>query len=80
MAASVTNAVNGKVTHELNYVTVNRFYVEIGGTIAASFTECSGLGVQIKKDVYNEGGVNDQQRIFLGQPEFADVTLKRGVT
>lgn len=65
---------------ELNYVTTNRFYVEIGGTIAASFTECSGLSVQIKKDVYYEGGVNDQQRIFLGHAEFADVTLKRGVT
>jgi phage tail-like protein len=24
--------------------------------------------------------VNDQQRIFLGQPEFSDVTLKRGMT
>lgn len=65
---------------ELNYVTTNRFYVEIGGTIAASFTECSGLSVQIKKDVYYEGGVNDQQRIYLGHAEFADVTLKRGVT
>lgn len=74
------NDLNGKVTHELNYVTTNRFYVEMGGTIAASFTECSGLSVQIKKEVYFEGGVNNQQRIALGHAEFADVTLKRGLT
>lgn len=72
--------VNGNVTHELNYVTTNRFYVEIDSTIAASFTECSGLSVQIKKNVHYEGGVNHQQRIYLGHAEFADVTLKRGLT
>jgi len=71
---------NSNVTHELNYVTTNRFYVEIDKSIAASFSECSGLSVQIKKNVFYEGGVNDQQRIYLGQAEFADVTLKRGVT
>lgn len=63
----------------LNFVTSNRFYVEIGGNIAASFTECSGLSVQIKKNVYQEGGVNDRQIIYLGHTEFADVTLKRGI-
>jgi phage tail-like protein len=77
--ASATN-VNGNVAHNLNYVTTNRFYVEIGSNIVASFTECSGLSVQIKKEVYYEGGVNDQQRIYLGHAEFADVTLKRGLT
>ncbi|MBW4548399.1 MAG: phage tail protein [Symplocastrum torsivum CPER-KK1] len=67
-------------THELNYVTANRFYVEIGGSIAASFSECSGLDVQLDKETYFEGGVNDQQRIFLKQAKFSDVTLKRGIT
>ena len=33
-----------------NYVTSNRFYVEIESQISACFTECSGLGVQIKKE------------------------------
>jgi phage tail-like protein len=74
------NNQNGNVTHELNYVTTNRFYVEIDKSIAASFSECSGLGMQIKKNVFREGGVNDQQRIYLGQAEFSDVTLKRGIT
>lgn len=74
------NNQNGNITHELNYVTTNRFYVEIDKSIAASFSECSGLGMQIKKNVFHEGGVNDQQKIYLGQAEFADVTLKRGIT
>ncbi|XWK89414.1 MAG: phage tail protein [Phormidium sp.] len=71
---------NGQGTYELNYVTANRFYVEIGGQIAASFSECSGLGVKIKKETHFEGGVNDYQRVILGQAEFSDVTLKRGIT
>jgi phage tail-like protein len=71
---------NGVVTHELNYVTTNRFYVEIESQITASFTECDGLGVQVKKEVLFEGGVNEQQRILLGPSEFSDVTLKRGLS
>lgn len=71
---------NGVVAHELNYVTTNRFYVEMESQITASFSECSGLGVTVKRDVQREGGVNDQQRILLGQAEFSDITLKRGIT
>lgn len=71
---------NGVVTHELNYITTNRFYVEIESQISASFTECDGLGVQIKKETISEGGVNEQQRILLGQAEFSDVTLRRGMS
>lgn len=66
--------------NQLSFVTTNRFYVEIGAEIAASFTECGGLGIQIKKNVFHEGGVNDRQRIYLGQTDFTDVTLKRGLT
>jgi phage tail-like protein len=73
MAATTTD-------NSLNYVTSNRFYVEIESTITACFSECSGLGMTIKKETLMEGGVNDQQRIILGQTEFTDVTLKRGLT
>lgn len=69
-----------KKNHELNYVTANRFYVEMESTITACFSECSGLGVKLKREAHFEGGVNDQQRIILGQAEFTDVTLKRGIT
>ncbi len=65
---------------QLNYVTANRFYVEIESSITACFTECQGLGVTIKTEKFSEGGVNDQQRVLLGQAEFSDVTLKRGIT
>lgn len=71
---------NGVITQELNYVVANRFYVEIGSEIKACFTDCSDIGVQIDKEVYQEGGVNNQQRIFLKQAKFNDVTLKRGIT
>ena len=73
---------NGKSSGELNYVTANRFYVEMQSekTICASFSECSGLGVKIDIKKFREGGVNDQQRVILGEAEFSDVTLKRGIT
>lgn len=71
---------NNSTNYELNYVTANRFYVEMESNVTASFSECSGLGVQIKKETYFEGGVNDQQRVILGQTEFSDLTLKRGIT
>ncbi len=64
----------------LNYVTQNRFYVEIHGSIKAAFTECSGLGVTINKKPIKEGGVNHQQRFCLTDVKFSDVKLKRGVT
>ncbi|AFZ24177.1 conserved hypothetical phage tail region protein [Cylindrospermum stagnale PCC 7417] len=67
-------------SRELNYVTANRFYVEIESTVAASFTECQGLGVTIKTEKILEGGVNDQQKVLLNPAEFSDVTLKRGIT
>jgi phage tail-like protein len=68
------------MVNQLNYVTANRFYVEIESSITACFTECQGLGVTVKTEKFSEGGVNDQQRILLNQAEFSDVTLKRGIT
>ncbi len=49
-------------------------------TLTASFAECSGFGVNLKKESYLEGGVNDQQRIVVGHAEFDDITLKRGMS
>ncbi|ALF54420.1 phage tail protein [Nostoc piscinale CENA21] len=67
-------------SRELNYVTANRFYVEIESNITACFTECQGLGVNIKTEKFSEGGVNNQQRVLLSPADFSDVTLKRGIT
>lgn len=63
-----------------NYITTNRFYVEMESDLKASFTECSGLDVQIDKEVFSEGGVNEQQRVLLKQVKFGEITLKRGMT
>ncbi len=63
-----------------NYVPNNRFWIEIDEDTNARFTECYGLGVSIKKDIYFEGGLNDQQRILPGHAEFSNITLKRGTT
>jgi phage tail-like protein len=66
--------------HFLNYVTANRFYIEMESNITASFSECSGLSMKVKYEKVSEGGLNHQQRILLGQPDYSDVTLKRGLT
>lgn len=63
-----------------NYVTTNRFFIEMGGSLVAAFSECSGVSVEIEKEVYQEGGVNDRQRISVGHTRFSDITLKRGLT
>ncbi|NEQ32274.1 MAG: phage tail protein [Leptolyngbya sp. SIO4C5] len=67
---------------QVNYVTANRFYIffEASKEPTASFSECAGLGVNIKYNVLVEGGVNDQRRVVLDEPEFSPVTLKRGIT
>ena len=74
--------INDMSERQKNYVTSNRFYVEMqdNPTISASFSECSSLKVKINYETIREGGVNDQQRIILNEPEFSEITLKRGVT
>ncbi len=81
-APNEPNNQDEKETHnyQLNYVTANRFYVEMESEIKASFSECTGLGVKVNYTSHREGGVNDQRRILLEQAEFTDVTLKRGIT
>lgn len=75
-------ASNGQEDRGLNYVTANRFYVEIEEKryISACFNECSGLSAKVNYETYYEGGVNNQQRLILGNTQFSEVTLKRGMT
>jgi phage tail-like protein len=73
-------ATGGTKQHQDNYVTANRFYVEIEGVAKAAFNECSSFSVKIPTEIFHEGGVNDHQRVLLGQPEYSEITLKRGVT
>ena len=66
--------------HRANYILSHRFYIEMDSVIRAAFNECSGFGLDVKKELYLEGGVNDQQRVMLGHAEFQDTVLKRGMT
>lgn len=68
------------MANELNYVTSNRFYIEMETSIRASFSECSGLEVKIKNQKIHPGGLIDQQRVIIEETEYSDVTLKRGLT
>lgn len=63
-----------------NYVSTNRFYIEMESTIKASFSECSSIGINIEPVFHREGGVNDQVRLMLGEQTFEKITLKRGIT
>lgn len=71
---------NGNLAEELNYVTANRFYVEIEGMIGGCFTECSGIGVTIQKKSPESATVSRTQPIALEKSEYQDVTFKRGIT
>lgn len=78
--SSPPNQAMGADDFSHNYITANHFYVEMESDLKASFTECSGLDVQIDKEVFSEGGVNEQQRVLLKQVKFGEITLKRGIT
>ena len=69
-------------SYDLNYVTANRFYIEMQetNTISACFSECTGLQVKVNYQTFYEGGVNNQQRIILGNTGFSEVQLKRGLS
>jgi len=59
--------------------TANSFAVEIDGSIVAKFTECSGLGVTIAVQKYEEGGDNGVTLKFQGRADYANIVLKSGV-
>jgi len=57
-----------------------RFSVEIDGSIAATFSECSGLAVQIATQKYEEGGDNGVTLKFQGRVDYTNIVLKHGIT
>ncbi len=56
------------------------FKLEIQGVTEGHFTECSGLGVRVKSIAYREGGGGQVVRRLPGPVEYADVTLRYGLT
>lgn len=55
------------------------FTVEVDGSIIAMFTECSGLGLSIAEEKYEEGGENNVTLKFPGRVDYTNLTLKRGI-
>ncbi len=66
--------------HIADYITTNRFYVEIETDLVASFSECSSLGFKTEPTIFLEGGLNNHQRVLLNQTKFENITLKRGLS
>ncbi len=56
------------------------FKVEIRGISEAHFSECSGLGIRVNTIRYREGGSGQTVRAIPGAVEYADLTLRYGLT
>jgi len=56
------------------------FKLDIGDGAEGHFTECSGLGVKVQTICYREGGLSQVVHKMPGPIEYADVTLKYGLT
>lgn len=56
------------------------FKLEIRGVVEGHFTDCSGLGVRVHPIRYREGGTGQVVRSIPGQVEYAEVTLRYGLT
>jgi phage tail-like protein len=56
-----------------------RYELSIDNFPVASFSECSGLQVEIEVHSYHEGGQNDYELKFPGRVKQSNLTLKRGI-
>jgi phage tail-like protein len=56
------------------------FKLQIQGVTEGHFTEVSGMGVKVHAISYREGGVSQVVRRLPGRVEYADVTLRYGLT
>jgi phage tail-like protein len=56
------------------------FKLEIQGVTQGHFTECSQMGVRVQPIKYREGGTSQIVHVLPGPVEYADVTLRYGLT
>jgi len=56
------------------------FKLVIQGVTEGHFTQCSGLGVRVEAIKYREGGISQVVHRLPGRVEYADVTLRYGLT
>lgn len=59
---------------------VGKFTFEVGDKKIGTFTEVSGLAVQIEVEELAEGGQNAYTHRLLGRMKWPNLVLKRGVT
>lgn len=65
---------------EVDPYRVYNFKLVIQGVTEGHFTECSGLGITVQAIKYREGGTSEVVRRIPGYVEYADVTLRYGLT
>jgi len=56
------------------------FRIEIQGVDQGHFTECHGLAARVRPIRYREGGDQGSVRAIPGQVDYAEVTLRYGLT
>jgi phage tail-like protein len=56
------------------------FKLVIQGVTEGHFTSCTGLGVKVQVIKYREGGTNQVVHCIPGQVDYADITLRYGLT
>jgi phage tail-like protein len=56
------------------------FKLVIQGVTEGHFTQCTGLGVRVEAIKYREGGISQVVHRLPGRVEYADVTLRYGLT
>lgn len=58
---------------------VYRYYVDIEGSVAGSFIECTGIATRREVLEIREGGVNTHTHKLPGRLTYGTITLKKGV-
>ena len=58
----------------------DNFRLEIQGEVEGYFTDCSGLGARVQALQFREGGSGRLVHRLPGRVEYADVTLRYGLT
>ncbi|GAB1641049.1 phage tail protein [Krasilnikovia sp. MM14-A1259] len=66
--------------HTMDPPFVGKFTLEIGASVIGSFTEVSGLSVQLDVEELAEGGQNAYTHKLLGRMKWPNLVLKRGLT
>jgi phage tail-like protein len=65
---------------ELEAFPACRFYLQIGDSTEAVFTEVGAIHIDMTVDTVEEGGQNDFVHQLPGRSHVSNVTLKRGMT